>query len=138
MASSSTATQAAGDYLTLAERRYLERWEQTERQRLAKSDSKSHRDPEISLTDHYDLPKVGPELSCASPALDLDATFFSPLNGSLDLLYSISVCIPFQIPSLSIHVLFCMLKLLISIVFSSKTPASTSAICLRISYYCRS
>lgn len=92
MASISTATQAADDYLTLAERRYLERWEQTERQRLAKSASKSHRGPELSLTDHYDLPKVGPELSFASPALDLDAIFFSPFNRSLDLLYSISVC----------------------------------------------
>lgn len=61
------AAATADDYLTPAERRYLERWEQIDRQRLVKMASKSHRDRIqefnqylANLTEHYDIPKVGP------------------------------------------------------------------------------
>lgn len=55
------------DYLTPAERRYLEQKERIESHRLAKTSDKSHRD-RISkfnqylanLSEHYDIPKVGP------------------------------------------------------------------------------
>ncbi|KAI3468436.1 hypothetical protein Pfo_025099 [Paulownia fortunei] len=55
------------DRLTPAERRYLERWRKIELQRLAKTAKKSHRDRIqefnqylANLTEHYDIPKVGP------------------------------------------------------------------------------
>ncbi|KAJ4792855.1 hypothetical protein LUZ62_044101 [Rhynchospora pubera] len=55
------------DYLTPAERRYIEQKERIESRRLAKTSDKSHRD-RISqfnqylanLSEHYDIPKVGP------------------------------------------------------------------------------
>ncbi|KAJ1689312.1 hypothetical protein LUZ63_013467 [Rhynchospora breviuscula] len=55
------------DYLTPAERRYIEQKERIESHRLAKTADKSHRD-RISqfnqylanLSEHYDIPKVGP------------------------------------------------------------------------------
>ncbi|XP_078160302.1 7-dehydrocholesterol reductase-like protein isoform X2 [Carex rostrata] len=55
------------DFLTPAERRYLEQKERIESHRLAKTADKSHRD-RISkfnqylanLSEHYDIPKVGP------------------------------------------------------------------------------
>ncbi|KAK4435673.1 hypothetical protein Salat_0730800 [Sesamum alatum] len=53
--------------LTPAERRYLERWQKIELQRLAKTAKKSHRDRIqefnqylANLSEHYDIPKVGP------------------------------------------------------------------------------
>lgn len=53
--------------LTPAERRYLDRWQKIELQRLAKTAKKSHRDriQEFNqyladLSEHYDIPKVGP------------------------------------------------------------------------------
>lgn len=53
--------------LTPAERRYLERWQKIELQRLAKIAKKSHRDRIqefnqylANLSEHYDIPKVGP------------------------------------------------------------------------------
>ena len=59
--------QSVDDYLTPAERRYLQQWEKLDHQRLAKMASKSHRDriQEFNhylakLTEHYDIPKVGP------------------------------------------------------------------------------
>ncbi|PON73010.1 7-dehydrocholesterol reductase-like protein [Parasponia andersonii] len=55
------------DYLTPAERRYLQQWEERDRRRLEKMASKSHRDRIqkfsrylANLTEHYDIPKVGP------------------------------------------------------------------------------
>ncbi|XP_031276425.1 protein FAM32A-like [Pistacia vera] len=55
------------DYLTPAERRYLQQWEKIDRQRLSKLANKSHRDRIqdfnqylANLTEHYDIPKVGP------------------------------------------------------------------------------
>ncbi|KAM3270703.1 protein FAM32A-like [Capsicum chacoense] len=55
------------DHLTPAERRYLEQWEKLNIKRLAKEASKSHRDRIqefnrylANLTEHYDIPKVGP------------------------------------------------------------------------------
>ncbi|KAL8166491.1 hypothetical protein V2J09_007990 [Rumex salicifolius] len=57
----------ADDRLTPAEKRYLDRWQQIERRRLAKNVGKSHRDRIqefnrylANLTEHYDIPKVGP------------------------------------------------------------------------------
>ncbi|KAJ4831916.1 hypothetical protein Tsubulata_043677 [Turnera subulata] len=56
-----------GDHLTPAEKRYLEQWEKIDLQRMAKMASKSHRDRIhefnqylANLTEHYDIPKVGP------------------------------------------------------------------------------
>ncbi|PIN00816.1 Conserved alpha-helical protein [Handroanthus impetiginosus] len=53
--------------LTPAERRYMERWQKIELQRLAKAAKKSHRDRIqefnqylANLSEHYDIPKVGP------------------------------------------------------------------------------
>ncbi|GMN39798.1 hypothetical protein TIFTF001_009017 [Ficus carica] len=58
---------AHDDYLTPAERRYLQQWVKLDRQRLAKMASKSHRDRIqefnqylANLSEHYDIPKVGP------------------------------------------------------------------------------
>ena len=55
------------DYLTPAERPYLQRWEELDHRRLEKMASKSHRDRIqefnrylANLTEHYDIPKVGP------------------------------------------------------------------------------
>ncbi|WCJ19133.1 Protein FAM32A [Euphorbia peplus] len=55
------------DNLTDAQRRYLEQWEKIDVQRLSKMATKSHRDRVhefnqylANLTDHYDIPKVGP------------------------------------------------------------------------------
>lgn len=56
-----------GDYLTPAERRYLQQWENIDLQRISKVASKSHRDRIqefnqylANLSEHYDIPKVGP------------------------------------------------------------------------------
>ncbi|XP_010526276.1 PREDICTED: protein FAM32A-like [Tarenaya hassleriana] len=56
-----------GDHLTPAERRYLEQTQKLEPQKLAKMARKSHRDRIhefnqclANLTEHYDIPKVGP------------------------------------------------------------------------------
>ncbi|XP_012855972.1 PREDICTED: protein FAM32A-like isoform X1 [Erythranthe guttata] len=53
--------------LTPAERRYMEQCQRIELQRLAKTAKKSHRDRIqefnnylANLTEHYDIPKVGP------------------------------------------------------------------------------
>ena len=58
---------AHDDYLTPAERRYLQQWVKFDRQRLAKMASKSDRDRIqefnqylANLSEHYDIPKVGP------------------------------------------------------------------------------
>lgn len=55
------------DYLTPAERRYLQQWENIDLQRISKVASKSHRDRIqefnqylANLSEHYDIPKVGP------------------------------------------------------------------------------
>ncbi|XP_060179562.1 uncharacterized protein LOC132609538 isoform X2 [Lycium barbarum] len=55
------------DHLTPAERKYLEQWEKLNIKRLAKEVTKSHRDRIqefnrylANLTEHYDIPKVGP------------------------------------------------------------------------------
>ncbi|XP_007011558.2 PREDICTED: protein FAM32A-like [Theobroma cacao] len=55
------------DHLTPAERKFLEQTHKLELQRLAKMASKSHRDRIqefnqylANLTEHYDIPKVGP------------------------------------------------------------------------------
>ncbi|KAH0644276.1 hypothetical protein KY284_032160 [Solanum tuberosum] len=55
------------DHLTLAERKYLEQWEKLNIKRLAKEAKKSHHDRIqefnrylANLTEHYDIPKVGP------------------------------------------------------------------------------
>ncbi|KAL8521639.1 hypothetical protein ACS0TY_011966 [Phlomoides rotata] len=55
------------DQLTPAERRYLERRQKIELERLAKAAKKSHRDRIqefnqylANLSEHYDIPKVGP------------------------------------------------------------------------------
>lgn len=55
------------DHLTPAERRYLEQWEKIDMQRLMKATNKSHRDRIqefnqylANMTEHYDIPKVGP------------------------------------------------------------------------------
>ena len=55
------------DYLTPAERRYLRQWELLDQKRLAKMAGKSHRDRIqefnqylANLSEHYDIPKVGP------------------------------------------------------------------------------
>ncbi|KAL2517435.1 hypothetical protein Adt_13682 [Abeliophyllum distichum] len=55
------------DRLTPAERRYLECWQKIDLQRLAKTANKSHRDRIkefnhylANLSEHYDIPKVGP------------------------------------------------------------------------------
>ncbi|KAF3430938.1 hypothetical protein FNV43_RR25668 [Rhamnella rubrinervis] len=55
------------DYLTPAERRYLEQREQLDVNRLAKTANKSHRDRIqdfnqylANMSEHYDIPKVGP------------------------------------------------------------------------------
>lgn len=54
-------------HLTPAERRYLEQWENINIRRLAKEAMKSHRDRIqefnqylANLSEHYDIPKVGP------------------------------------------------------------------------------
>ncbi|XP_021729287.1 protein FAM32A-like [Chenopodium quinoa] len=53
--------------LTPAERRFLEQWKHLEVRRLLKSANESHRDRVqrfnqylANLSDHYDIPKVGP------------------------------------------------------------------------------
>ncbi|CAN4077181.1 unnamed protein product [Withania somnifera] len=55
------------NHLTPAERKYLEQWEKLNIKRLAKEATKSHRDRLqefnqylANLTEHYDIPKVGP------------------------------------------------------------------------------
>jgi len=55
------------DHLTPAERQFLHQTHKLELQRLAKMASKSHRDRIhefnqylANLTEHYDIPKVGP------------------------------------------------------------------------------
>ncbi|XP_059276300.1 uncharacterized protein LOC132030611 [Lycium ferocissimum] len=55
------------DHLTPAERKYLEQWEKLNIKRLTKEVTKSHRDRIqefnrylANLTEHYDIPKVGP------------------------------------------------------------------------------
>lgn len=55
------------DHRTPAERKYLEQWEKLNVKRLAKEAMKSHRDRIqefnqylANLTEHYDIPKVGP------------------------------------------------------------------------------
>lgn len=55
------------DHLTPAERKYLEQKEKIDRRRLAMAASKSHRDRIqefnqylANLSEHYDIPKVGP------------------------------------------------------------------------------
>lgn len=55
------------DYLTPAERRYIEQRTQLDVNRLAKEANKSHRDRIqdfnqylANMSEHYDIPKVGP------------------------------------------------------------------------------
>ena len=55
------------DYLTPAERRYMEQREKLEMKKLAKEAGRSHRDRIqefneylANLSEHYDIPKVGP------------------------------------------------------------------------------
>ncbi|GKV26744.1 hypothetical protein SLEP1_g35984 [Rubroshorea leprosula] len=55
------------DHLTPAERRYIEQREQLDVKRLAKEANKSHRDRIqdfnqylANMSEHYDIPKVGP------------------------------------------------------------------------------
>ncbi|XP_024181793.1 protein FAM32A-like isoform X1 [Rosa chinensis] len=55
------------EYLTPAERRYIEQREQIDNHRLAKTANKSHRDRIqdfnqylANMSEHYDIPKVGP------------------------------------------------------------------------------
>ncbi|XP_059643901.1 uncharacterized protein LOC132285725 isoform X2 [Cornus florida] len=55
------------DHLTPAEKRYLQQWEKIDIKRLAKTTRKSHRDRIqefnqylANLSEHYDIPKVGP------------------------------------------------------------------------------
>jgi len=55
------------DNLTPAERRYIEQRERIDRRRLAKTANKSHRDRIqdfnqylANMSEHYDIPKVGP------------------------------------------------------------------------------
>lgn len=67
-----TDTQNGGEYdederLTPAERRYMEQRRKIELERLAKAAKKSHRDRIqefnqylANLSEHYDIPKVGP------------------------------------------------------------------------------
>lgn len=67
-----TDIQNGGEYdqderLTPAERRYMERLQKIELERLAKAAKKSHRDRIqefnqylANLSEHYDIPKVGP------------------------------------------------------------------------------
>ncbi|CAL2234536.1 unnamed protein product [Prunus armeniaca] len=58
---------AYDDHLTPAERRYLQQTERIQLQKLAKMAKKSHRDRVqefnhylANLSEHYDIPKVGP------------------------------------------------------------------------------
>ncbi|XP_019176555.1 PREDICTED: protein FAM32A-like [Ipomoea nil] len=58
---------AARDYLTPAERRYMEQRERIDMQKMAKTANKSHRDRIqdfnqylANMSEHYDIPKVGP------------------------------------------------------------------------------
>ncbi|KAL5996212.1 hypothetical protein ACLOJK_026286 [Asimina triloba] len=58
---------AYDDHLTPAERRYIEQREKIDVQRMAKTSNKSHRDRIqdfnqylANLSEHYDIPKVGP------------------------------------------------------------------------------
>ncbi|XP_056174846.1 uncharacterized protein LOC115671386 isoform X2 [Syzygium oleosum] len=60
-------TSAYDDRLTPEERRFLQQTEKIELERLAKNASKSHRDRVqefnqylANLSEHYDIPKVGP------------------------------------------------------------------------------
>ncbi|XP_050380230.1 uncharacterized protein LOC126797611 [Argentina anserina] len=55
------------EYLTPAERRYIEQREQIDNHKLAKTANKSHRDRIqdfnqylANMSEHYDIPKVGP------------------------------------------------------------------------------
>ncbi|KAF2302786.1 hypothetical protein GH714_008375 [Hevea brasiliensis] len=55
------------DHITAVERPYLQQWEKIDLQRLTKMASKSHRDQIqefnqylANLSEHYDIPKVGP------------------------------------------------------------------------------
>lgn len=55
------------EYLTPAERRYIEQREQIDTHRLPKTANKSHRDRIqdfnqylANMSEHYDIPKVGP------------------------------------------------------------------------------
>ncbi|KAH7688941.1 Protein FAM32A protein [Dioscorea alata] len=59
--------QMHDDYLTPAERRYMEHWQKLELHQLSKTANKSHRDRIqefnqylANLSEHYDIPKVGP------------------------------------------------------------------------------
>ncbi|KAJ6821716.1 protein FAM32A-like [Iris pallida] len=59
--------QLDGDQMTPAERRYIEQRERIDMRRLAKTANKSHRDRIedfnqylANLSEHYDIPKVGP------------------------------------------------------------------------------
>ncbi|KAL5726094.1 hypothetical protein ACHQM5_009164 [Ranunculus cassubicifolius] len=59
--------QSYDDHLTPAERRYIEQREQLDVHRLAKIANKSHRDRIqdfnqrlANMSEHYDIPKVGP------------------------------------------------------------------------------
>lgn len=63
----SEEANAFEDYLTPAERKFLQQTHELELKRLAKMASKSHRDRVqefnrylANLTEHYDIPKVGP------------------------------------------------------------------------------
>lgn len=56
-----------GDHLTPAEKRFIQQTQKLELQRLAKMARKSHRDRVqefnqylANLSEHYDIPKVGP------------------------------------------------------------------------------
>ncbi|KAK4757914.1 hypothetical protein SAY87_019215 [Trapa incisa] len=67
IADTNSNTTTSEDRLTPAERRYLQRRAQIEMERLAKTASKSHRDRIhefnqylANLSEHYDIPKVGP------------------------------------------------------------------------------
>ncbi|CAH9115327.1 unnamed protein product [Cuscuta epithymum] len=58
---------AARDYLTPAERRYMEQRERIDKKKMAKTANKSHRDRIedfnqylANMSEHYDIPKVGP------------------------------------------------------------------------------
>ncbi|KAK8509394.1 hypothetical protein V6N13_062443 [Hibiscus sabdariffa] len=63
----SSEANAFEDHLTPAERKFLQQTSKLELQRLAKMATKSHRDRIqefnrylANLTEHYDIPKVGP------------------------------------------------------------------------------
>lgn len=64
---SNSQSASYDDFLTPAEKRFLQQTAKLELQRLAKMASKSHRDRVqefnqylANLSEHYDIPKVGP------------------------------------------------------------------------------